>query len=189
MRSMEDSPRAERLPELSRLCLAVFRANGLLLRAGDALTAPLGLSSARWQVLGALALASSPLSVPRIAEAMGLTRQGVQKQINALAAAGHVEKNRNPSRRGSPLFRLTARGQEAYAAVDARYRAWAERMAAGLAGEQLSEASKVLEALLERLEGDGPQGAVNTSRHHSRESGGAPPVAPGKPGKAARDAP
>ncbi|GFK94110.1 hypothetical protein NNJEOMEG_01949 [Fundidesulfovibrio magnetotacticus] len=175
MHPLENSTRQERLQELSRLCLAVFRTNGLLLRAGDALTAPLGLSSARWQVLGALALASVPLSVPRIAEAMGLTRQGVQKQINALTDSGHVEKNLNPSRRGSPLHRLTIKGQETYAAVETRYGAWAARITAGMGEERLGEASRVLETLLERLEGDALPGGVNPSRPWSGESGEASP--------------
>jgi hypothetical protein len=41
----------------TQLILDTFRANGLLLAAGDELTAPKGLTAARWQVLGALALA------------------------------------------------------------------------------------------------------------------------------------
>jgi hypothetical protein len=38
------------------LILEVFRFNGRLLAAGDKLVANLGLTSARWQVLGAIAL-------------------------------------------------------------------------------------------------------------------------------------
>lgn len=44
---------------LTRICLAVFRLNGALLDAGDE-----------------LALSDTPLTAPRIAQAMGLTRQG-----------------------------------------------------------------------------------------------------------------
>ena len=49
----------------TKLILSTFRANGLLLDAGDFLTAREGLTSARWQVLGALALADRPLTVRR----------------------------------------------------------------------------------------------------------------------------
>src|SRR2546428_83660 len=58
--------------------LQTFRANGLFLAAGDLLAAEEGLTAARWQVLGAIALAGRPLTVPQIARRMGLTRQAGQ---------------------------------------------------------------------------------------------------------------
>ena len=48
---------------LTDLFLAVFRLNGRLLAAGDHLVSDLGLTSARWQVLGAIAHAPSPQPV------------------------------------------------------------------------------------------------------------------------------
>src|SRR4029077_9673093 len=53
--------------------LETFRLNGRLLASGDALVADLGLTSARWQVIGAVALSPVPLSVAQIARNMGLT--------------------------------------------------------------------------------------------------------------------
>ena len=55
--------------------LEIFRVNGLLLAAGNKVAAQEGLTAARWQVLGAVALAGQPLTVPQIARRMGLTRQ------------------------------------------------------------------------------------------------------------------
>ena len=46
------------------LVLEVFRFNGRLLAAGDRLGEPLGLTSARWQVLGAVE--EKPLPVAQI---------------------------------------------------------------------------------------------------------------------------
>ena len=45
---------------LTDLVLAVFRLNGRLLAAGDHLVSDLGLTSARWQVLGAIAHSAKP---------------------------------------------------------------------------------------------------------------------------------
>ena len=39
---------------LTNLMLDLFRLNSLLLASGDRLVAPLGLTSARWQILGAI---------------------------------------------------------------------------------------------------------------------------------------
>ena len=48
---------------VTSLFLEAFRFNGRLLAAGDQLVAGLGLTSARWQVLGAVALADRPQPV------------------------------------------------------------------------------------------------------------------------------
>ena len=42
---------------LTALIVEVFRLNGCLLEAGDSLVGDVGLTSARWQVLGAIAAA------------------------------------------------------------------------------------------------------------------------------------
>ena len=56
---------------------------------GNRLGAGAGLTSARWQVLAALALAGRPLTVAQIARTMGLSRQSVQRLVDE-ARAGHV---------------------------------------------------------------------------------------------------
>ena len=66
----------------TEIVLEVFRLNRLLLDAGDELTAPVGLTSARWQVLGIVE--HGPASVAQVARAMGLARQSVQETANGL---------------------------------------------------------------------------------------------------------
>jgi hypothetical protein len=50
--------------------LATFRATGLSTAAGNVLPADEGLTAARRQVPGALALAGQPLTVPQVARRM-----------------------------------------------------------------------------------------------------------------------
>ena len=64
------------------LILDVFRLNGRLLIAGDRLVGELGLTSARWQILGAIAYAERPESVAWHARTLGLHRQGIQRIVN-----------------------------------------------------------------------------------------------------------
>ena len=73
---------------VTALILEAFRLNGRLLAAGDALVAGLGLTSARWQVLGAVAASPASLSVAQIARGMGLTRQAVQRLANDMERDG-----------------------------------------------------------------------------------------------------
>jgi len=102
----------------TKLILSTFRANGLLLDAGDLLSADEGLTSARWQVLGAIAVAGRPLTVPQIARRMGLTRQSVHATVNRLVHDGFLELLPNADHRRSPLVRLTTSGSAKYEAID-----------------------------------------------------------------------
>lgn len=134
-------------PALTRLMLATFRLNGRLLAAGDALVDPLGLTSARWQVLGAIALTPPPATVPRIAQTMGITRQGAQKQINLLLAEGLVAATDNPRHRRSPAFVLTPQGVAIYGRTEHIQAAWVESLGPLFPPEEVETAVRVLERL------------------------------------------
>jgi DNA-binding MarR family transcriptional regulator len=134
------------------LILRTFRANGLFLAAGDRLAASEGLTSARWQAIGALAIADRPLTVPQIARRMGLTRQSVQSSVNRLRSDGLVEADGNPDHRRSPLIRLTELGESKYDRLQRRQASWVNELAAGLTAEELSTAANVLGDLSTRLD-------------------------------------
>jgi DNA-binding MarR family transcriptional regulator len=136
------------------LVLSTFRANGLFLDAGDLLSADEGLTSARWQVLGAIALAERPLTVPQIARRMGLTRQSVHATVNRLVRDGFLELGPNADHRRSPLVGLTERGSAKYEAIDARQAEWINRLARGIARSDIETARRVLDELCVRLEDD-----------------------------------
>src|SRR5712671_2686254 len=110
--------------------LEIFRVNGLLLAAGNRLAARERLTPARWQVLGAVALAGRPLTVPQIARRMGLTRQAVQASVNRLLGEGLAEGGENPDHRRSPLIRMTELGSRKYAAIQKRQAEWVNELAA-----------------------------------------------------------
>src|SRR5215469_18732385 len=84
---------------VTELILEVFRLNGRLLAVGDALVGDIGLSSARWQVLGAVALSPVPLPVAHLARNMGLARQSVQRLVDEMMNDGLVCYAPNPHHR------------------------------------------------------------------------------------------
>jgi DNA-binding MarR family transcriptional regulator len=131
--------------------LEIFRVNGLVLADGNRLAVAEGLTAARWQVLGAVALAGRPLTVPQIARRMGLTRQAVQESVNRLLAEALVEARDNLDHRRSPLIGLTALGSQKYTAVDQRQARWINELAAGLQITDLAAAAHVLRDLGDRL--------------------------------------
>jgi DNA-binding MarR family transcriptional regulator len=143
----------------TELILATFRANGRLLEAGDRVGASHGLTSARWQVLGAVALANQPLTVPQIARRMGLSRQSVHASVERLVGDGMLELVANPEHLRSQLVRLTDAGRTTYAAVDRDRAAWVSELARGIPRADLETARAVLERLVDRLDADRADGS------------------------------
>ena len=137
---------------VSKLILAVFRLNGRLLAAGDRLVEQFGLTSARWQVLGAIALCTNPEPVARLARTMGLNRQGVQRIVGDLIAEGFVELRDNPHHRSAKLVIMTKKGRKAYDAALRAQAPWVNALAEGLSAREIQAAQKVLLALKCRLE-------------------------------------
>ncbi|MGI9524492.1 MAG: MarR family winged helix-turn-helix transcriptional regulator, partial [Hyphomicrobiaceae bacterium] len=125
---------------VTKLILDVFRLNGRLLVAGDRLVAELGLTSARWQVLGALTHAERPESVAWHARTMGLHRQGVQRIVNELEAEGIVEFQPNPHHKRAHLVVLTAKGRDLYVAAMALQVPWVNSLASGLKSTDIAAA-------------------------------------------------
>jgi DNA-binding MarR family transcriptional regulator len=126
------------------LCLETFRLNGELLAAGDSLVADIGLTSARWQVLGAIALPNTPLTVAHTARIMGLSRQAVQRLANELVAEGLLEFRPNPHHARAKLLALTPKGKNAYAAAMKRWAPWAKAIGAGVTDADLKIALRVM---------------------------------------------
>ena len=126
----------------TELLLEVFRLNGLLLAAGDDLTRPVGLSSARWQVLGVAE--HGPVPVSHVARTMGLSRQSVQVTANGLARDGFITFAENPHHRRAKLMRVTEKGERALMYIREQQGLWSER----IGGEQdLAGLEKALEVL------------------------------------------
>jgi DNA-binding MarR family transcriptional regulator len=159
------TPTGQRLTEL---ILETFRLNGALLSRGDRLVADIGLTSARWQVLGAVALAGRPLSVAQIARRMGLSRQAVQRIANDLQAAGLTAYRVNPDHKRAKLVTLSKQGELAYARADARQAAWVNAIGKGLDPTIIVDALRLLRLVHDccREGGDaGPQ-TPQTSKTH-----------------------
>ena len=136
---------------LTDLILEAFRLNGTLLAAGDVLVRDLGLTSARWQVVGALGLEDRPLTVAQIGRRMGISRQAVQRLVNDLVRDGLLAFEDNPDHKRSRLVTLTADGSDAYAEADTRQVAWVNALGAGLGADDVAAAVTVLKTISERL--------------------------------------
>ncbi|MBR0909365.1 MarR family winged helix-turn-helix transcriptional regulator [Bradyrhizobium japonicum] len=140
---------------LTGLILDLFRANSLLLTAGDRLVTSLGLTSARWQILGAIADAERPEPVAWLARNLGANRQNVQRIVNDLARDGLVVFETNPHHRRAQLVVLTDKGRQIYDAAGRLQVPWVNGLSDGLSVKEIEIAHRVLNALRDRLEGAG----------------------------------
>ena len=144
-----------RTPEgelLTSLILETFRLNGSLLEAGNQITKPHGLTSARWQVMGAIDLENRPITVSQIARQMGLTRQAVQRIVNDLASIGMVEVKPNVDHKRAPLVSISKSGADAMVEVNKAQVRWVNQLADGLSERQISQALRLLERVQKRCE-------------------------------------
>lgn len=137
---------------MTDLVLETFRLNGRLLASGDKLVEPLGLSSARWQVLGAINFAETPQPVAWLARSMGLSRQGVQRIANELEKEGLVSFEPNPNHRRANLVVLTEQGHAIYADADRRQTEWVNELSQAFDLSELECALKVMSAMRAKLE-------------------------------------
>ncbi len=137
-------------PLMTALVLETFRLNGALLAAGDDLVADLGLTSARWQVLGAVSLAGRPLTMAQVARRMGLTRQAVQRVTKDLVQHGFVTLEPNPDHKRARLIRLSARGEAAATEAHHRQATWMLTLGAGVETARVADALALLRLIHDR---------------------------------------
>lgn len=135
---------------LSDLALTTFRLNGQVLALAEDLARPVGLTAARWQVLGAVL--TEPLSVAAIAREMGMARQSVQRIADILADAGMVEYRDNPSHRRAKLVAPTSEGLAAVHRIDPAHARVAAALVGVLGADRAAEAVHALHDISTALE-------------------------------------
>ena len=134
------------------LVLSLFRLNGLLVAEGDRMAESLGLTSARWKVIGVVALANSGVTVPGIARALGQSRQAVQRITDVMAEDGLLRYQKNPDHKRSVLVCLTDNGQEVYSALRAVQDPWAIESTENVPVEELETALQLVRRLVNQFD-------------------------------------
>lgn len=149
---MSKFKKAQHTPEgaaITDLIIAIFRANGALLRVGDDLSKDLGLTSARWQVLGGIG--ETPKTVAQIARDFGLSRQGVLWVVQTLIKDGVVELTDNPNHRRAQLVQFTAHGRKLFDELNRRQTVWSNAVAEGMSVPELKKAVAAVKRLHDKV--------------------------------------
>jgi DNA-binding MarR family transcriptional regulator len=135
---------------LAGVAITSFRLNGQFLALAEELARPVGLTAARWQVLGAVL--AEPLPVAGIARAMGITRQSVQRIADLLVDDGLAEYHDNPAHRRAKLLAATDAGRAAVERISPAHRRAAKALVAELGSARLTEALAAMQALSEAVD-------------------------------------
>ncbi len=137
---------------LTGVILDLFRLTTRMLTAGDKLVADLGLTSARWEVLGAIVEADRPQPVAWLARDLGAYRQNVQRIINNLHEEGLVAFEANPHHRRAQLVVLTDKGKQTFDAAMRLQAPWVNNLSEGLSVKDIETMHRIIIALRQKLE-------------------------------------
>jgi len=137
---------------LTDVMLDFFRLNSLIQTSGDRLVARLGLTSARWQILGAIVGAERPQPVAWLARDLGANRQNVQRIINDLHSEGLVAFETNPHHRRAQLVVLTDKGRRAFDEAMELQAPWINNLSDGLSIKDIATVHRVVKTLRAKLE-------------------------------------
>ena len=148
MTAQPEKTEAARL--LTEIVLLTFRLEGGFLEAADRISAPAGLTAARWKVLGAVLYEKR--SVAEIGRVMGLARQSVQRLADILVTEGLAQYEDNPAHKSAKLLVPTAEGRNRIARLSGRQTNWANEVSNGLDLRSLVEARDLMQALIARVE-------------------------------------
>jgi DNA-binding MarR family transcriptional regulator len=129
----------------------VFRLRARLLESAEAVAASVGLTSARWLVLGAVA--EMPKPAAQVARDLGLTRQSVQEIVDAMARDGQLELHDNPHHKRARLIVPTTKARRALDTLKPRQSQFAALMGAPHSVEELQTTIEVLRKTRRSLEG------------------------------------
>ncbi len=121
----------------TEIVLEVFKLSGRLIVEGDRITEELGLSSARWKILGSLARSETPLTASQIARVMGQTRQAVQRLVDIMHKDGLLAFLSNPEHKRAKLIALATKGKEVYARLDEKQIPWANENSSHISEKDL----------------------------------------------------
>ena len=134
------------------LVLSIFRLNGLLIAEGDDMTEALGLTSARWKVIGVIALSNSGLTVPGIARVLGQSRQAVQRITDVMVTDGLLSYQSNPKHKRSVLVVLTEEGKTAYKDLRDVQDPWAIENTEDIPSEELNAGLRLVRRLIQKFD-------------------------------------
>ncbi|MEJ2425995.1 MAG: MarR family transcriptional regulator [Candidatus Thiodiazotropha sp.] len=144
--------KSQKGPVFTEIVLEIFKLGGLLVSEGDRMGSEYGITSARWKILGALSLAGEPQTVPQIARSMGLTRQAVQRLVDAMHEDELLLFHGNPGHKRAKLISLSELGEVKYSKLYEKQSGWAINCSTGITKEELETTLSVIKRISDSID-------------------------------------
>jgi DNA-binding MarR family transcriptional regulator len=148
MSALDPNDGARRLAEIYLVVGPLYRR---VLRAVEEDSAATGIDAGQRAVLDMLRR-HGPMTVPQLAREQELTRQFVQRMVNAAAEDGFVRLIANPTHRRSALIELTGPGRAAINDIVDREHRQLQEACEGLTAEQIDTTLLVLRRMLAAID-------------------------------------
>lgn len=152
--------REDAIGEYRLLAEDVLEMAGVIRDRAGQVAAGRGRTHAQWHAL--ISVADGELTVPAMADRLGLSRQAVHRVVGDLVDDGMLERRENPAHRRSPLVSLTPAGRAVLdaLAVDAAAR-W-RQLDVDVTVDDLAAARELLASLVGALRDldDDPEGQL-----------------------------
>src|SRR5271154_211560 len=144
---MSEPQRTAAAAALTAVVLDLFRLNSRLLSAGERLGVHLGLTSARWQVMGAISASDRPQPVAWLARDLGAHRQNMQRIVNDLHRERLVAFETNPHHKRAQLVVLTDKGREVFNEAMRLQAPWMNGLTEGFSLDDVETVRRVAAAM------------------------------------------
>ncbi len=129
----------------------IARAGRQWRRAVDRRLQPFGLTEATWLPLIYLARATAPVRQKDLAASLVLDGSSVVRLLDALEAAGLIERREETADRRAKIITVTSRGRSIIDQVEAASREVRNATLVGLSGDDIALATQVLELVCHNL--------------------------------------
>lgn len=130
----------------------MFIIHNMMMRIGDRLVAPLGLTSSRWLMLGAVANRAEPPTLSDLSSDALLSVQNVSRMVASMEEDGLFERFTKPGMGRATYIRLTARGRSVHEQAREQGSRFGSAFLAGLPVERIEELERDLDQLISNLE-------------------------------------
>ena len=132
---------------MAPLVQEIFTLNNLMIRMGDRLVSPHGLTGTRWMMLGALKDYDQPPTLTELSNDALLSVQNVSRMVSSMEEEGLVERFTQPGMGRSVFVRLTEQARAIDEQTECAGQAFVTRFLDGFSDEE----REVLQGMVDRL--------------------------------------
>ncbi len=137
----------------SAIIRRLFQLNHMMMRVGDRMAAPHGLTGSRWMLLCALGRDDEPKTIAAISEELLLSPQNVSRMIVSMEEDGQVRRFNQPGAGRSTFVTLTEAGWEAYGVTRGLAERFCEPFLEGFTDDRADRLAEDLSRLLDNTSG------------------------------------